>query len=100
MDEVDGMAGNEDRGGIQELIQLIKNSRIPVICMCNDRHHPKIRSLTNYCFDLQFSRPNAKQILVSCSFPVEVDPFKSRIYSNCIYNQSLSIDNFTCWNQP
>lgn len=63
MDEVDGMAGNEDRGGIQELIQLIKSSRIPVICMCNDRHHPKIRSLTNYCFDLQFSRPNAKQIL-------------------------------------
>jgi len=78
MDEVDGMAGNEDRGGIQELIQLIKNSRIPVICMCNDRHHPKIRSLTNYCFDLQFSRPNAKQILVSCSFPVEVDQFKSK----------------------
>jgi len=63
MDEVDGMAGNEDRGGIQELIQLIKSSRIPVICMCNDRHHPKIRSLTNYCFDLQFSRPSAKQIL-------------------------------------
>lgn len=63
MDEVDGMAGNEDRGGIQELIQLIKSSRVPVICMCNDRHHPKIRSLTNYCFDLQFSRPNAKQIL-------------------------------------
>jgi len=28
MDEVDGMAGNEDRGGIQELIQIIKNSQI------------------------------------------------------------------------
>ncbi|KAJ4438820.1 hypothetical protein ANN_14772, partial [Periplaneta americana] len=62
MDEVDGMAGNEDRGGMQELIQLIKNSRIPIICMCNDRHHPKVRSLTNYCFDLQFSRPRVEQI--------------------------------------
>lgn len=62
MDEVDGMAGNEDRGGMQELIQLIKGCRVPVICMCNDRHHPKIRSLTNYCFDLQFSRPSIKQI--------------------------------------
>ena len=28
MDEVDGMAGNEDRGGIQELIQIIKTSQI------------------------------------------------------------------------
>lgn len=92
MDEVDGMAGNEDRGGIQELIQLIKSSRVPVICTCNDRRHPKIRSLTNYCFDLQFSRPNAKQILVSYSSPVEADPFKSPRNSNCFYNQALVID--------
>uniref|UniRef100_A0A182YBF6 Replication factor C subunit 1 n=1 Tax=Anopheles stephensi TaxID=30069 RepID=A0A182YBF6_ANOST len=62
MDEVDGMAGNEDRGGMQELIALIKESHIPVICMCNDRQHPKIRSLVNYCFDLRFSRPRVEQI--------------------------------------
>ena len=37
MDEVDGMAGNEDRGGVAELIALIKTSRIPIICICNDR---------------------------------------------------------------
>lgn len=64
MDEVDGMAGNEDRGGIQELIQLIKTTKIPIICMCNDRNHPKIRSLVNYCFDLRFSRPRVEQIKV------------------------------------
>ncbi|XP_061684714.1 replication factor C subunit 1 isoform X2 [Syngnathoides biaculeatus] len=62
MDEVDGMAGNEDRGGVQELIGLIKNSRIPIICMCNDRNHQKIRSLANYCFDLRFHRPRLEQI--------------------------------------
>lgn len=62
MDEVDGMAGNEDRGGIQELILLIKNSSIPIICMCNDRNHQKMRSLINYCFDLRFSRPRLEQI--------------------------------------
>ena len=37
MDEVDGMAGNEDRGGVAELIQLIKTTRIPIICICNNR---------------------------------------------------------------
>ncbi|XP_044154267.1 replication factor C subunit 1 isoform X1 [Bufo gargarizans] len=62
MDEVDGMAGNEDRGGVQELIALIKGSKIPIICMCNDRNHPKIRSLSNYCFDLRFQRPRLEQI--------------------------------------
>jgi replication factor C subunit 1 len=62
MDEVDGVAGNEDRGGIQELISLIKRSRIPIICICNDRQHKKIRSLANYCYDLRFYRPNIPQI--------------------------------------
>ncbi|XP_074085720.1 replication factor C subunit 1 isoform X2 [Macrotis lagotis] len=62
MDEVDGMAGTEDRGGIQELIGLIKHTKIPIICMCNDRNHPKIRSLVHYCFDLRFQRPRIEQI--------------------------------------
>ncbi|RZF43766.1 hypothetical protein LSTR_LSTR009189 [Laodelphax striatellus] len=62
MDEVDGMAGNEDRGGIQELIQLVKSAHVPIICMCNDRNHPKMRSLVNYCFDLRVSRPRVEQI--------------------------------------
>ena len=56
MDEVDGMAGNEDRGGMQGLIA------IPGICICNDRQHQKIRSLANYCYDLKFSKPRVEQI--------------------------------------
>ncbi|XP_022300540.1 replication factor C subunit 1-like [Crassostrea virginica] len=62
MDEVDGMAGNEDRGGLQELVSLIKSSHIPIICMCNDRNNPKMRTLSNYCFDLRFQRPRVEQI--------------------------------------
>lgn len=42
MDEVDGMGGS-DRGGIQELIGLIKKSKVPIIAICNDRQHQKIR---------------------------------------------------------
>ncbi|XP_039765625.1 replication factor C subunit 1 isoform X2 [Pararge aegeria] len=63
MDEVDGMAGNEDRGGLQELISLIKSTSVPVICMCNDRSSEKMRSLLNYCYDLRFERPRANQIM-------------------------------------
>ncbi|KAF4790402.1 Replication factor C subunit 1 [Turdus rufiventris] len=62
MDEVDGMAGNEDRGGIQELIGLIRHTKIPIICMCNDRNHPKMRSLVHYCLDLRFQKPRLEQI--------------------------------------
>ncbi|CAH0600208.1 unnamed protein product [Chrysodeixis includens] len=62
MDEVDGMAGNEDRGGLQELIGLIKTTSVPIICMCNDRNSQKMRSLVNYCYDLRFQRPKLEQI--------------------------------------
>ena len=30
------MSGS-DRGGMQELIQIIKKSKVPIVCICNDR---------------------------------------------------------------
>lgn len=57
MDEVDGMSGG-DRGGIQAIIKMIKEAKAPVICICNDRQHDKIRSLANHCYDIKFFKPN------------------------------------------
>lgn len=62
MDECDGMSAG-DRGGMAELIQLIKKTKVPIICACNDRSSPKVRSLTNYCMDLRFRKPEARQIV-------------------------------------
>lgn len=61
MDEVDGMAGG-DRGGNAALIQLIKKTKLPVICICNDRSDAKVRSLANHCFDLRFMKPTPHEI--------------------------------------
>lgn len=36
MDEVDGV-GSGDRGGIAALISVIKLTKTPIICICNDR---------------------------------------------------------------
>ena len=52
-----------DRGGIAALIQIIKNIKSPIICICNDRQGPKVRSLANYCYDLKFSKPSKDLIL-------------------------------------
>lgn len=61
MDEVDGMAGG-DRGGVMELIKMIKTTKVPIICICNDRGSPKVRSLVNHCIDLRFKKPTKEQI--------------------------------------
>lgn len=92
MDEVDGMAGNEDRGGVSELIQLIKTSRVPIICICNDRSQTKMRSLANYCFDLRFYKPKLEQIkgpMMSVAFKegIKIKPEAlSEIIISCNYD--------------
>lgn len=62
MDECDGMSAG-DRGGMAELIQLIKKTKMPIICACNDRSSPKVRSLANYCMDLRFRKHEARQVV-------------------------------------
>eukprot|EP00257_Ricinus_communis_P013859 XP_015571395.1 replication factor C subunit 1 isoform X2 [Ricinus communis] len=61
MDEVDGMSAG-DRGGIADLIASIKISKIPIICICNDRYSQKIKSLVNYCLLLSFRKPTKQQM--------------------------------------
>ena len=62
MDEIDGISGNSDRGGLAEVIKLLKTSSFPVICICNDRSSLKIRNLVNYCLDLKVFKPKFDQI--------------------------------------
>jgi replication factor C large subunit len=45
MDEVDGIAGNEDRGGVSTILRIIENSQIPVIMAANDPDLEKLRPL-------------------------------------------------------
>ena len=45
-----------DRGGVADLIQTIKHSRIPVICICNDKYSQKIKSLRNHTLMLDFHK--------------------------------------------
>lgn len=60
MDEVDGMSS--DRGGSTALIEIIKQTKTPIICICNDRSHPKMRTLANHCYDIKFIKPNKQTI--------------------------------------
>jgi replication factor C subunit 1 len=62
-DEVDGTGGNADRGGISQLIQSIKTTNTPIICICNNRYSLNIKSLVFYCLDVRFNRPQKHSIV-------------------------------------
>jgi replication factor C subunit 1 len=61
LDEIDGMSAG-DRGGVTEIIQLVKQTRVPVILICNDLYAQKLKSLKNYCVELKYTKPTAQQI--------------------------------------
>ncbi|KAL1738483.1 P-loop containing nucleoside triphosphate hydrolase protein, partial [Schizophyllum fasciatum] len=61
MDEVDGMSAG-DRGGVGALNTLIRKTKIPIICIANDRNAQKLVPLKGTCFNLPFQKPQVQAV--------------------------------------
>ena len=53
MDEVDGVSSS-DRGGLPALIKIIKLTKMPIVCVCNDVGNRKLVTLKTHSLDLRF----------------------------------------------
>jgi len=58
VDEVDGLAGNDDRGGISTLSGLIADSRFPIVMTANDPWDSKMSSLRTKSTMIEFGTMN------------------------------------------
>lgn len=76
LDEIDGMAGNEDRGGIAQLIIEMKHTKKPMIFICNDGQSQKLRSLKDKCETIEFRRPDLEAIRAVVSKIASKEGFK------------------------
>ncbi len=56
LDELDGISGREDRGGVGAIATVIKEAKYPVIVAMNDPWDPKFRSLRDICEMIKFNR--------------------------------------------
>ena len=54
LDEVDGVFGQQDRGGIKAIINIVKESLIPVVLAANDTDQKKLRPLKKVCQLIRF----------------------------------------------
>jgi replication factor C large subunit len=64
LDEVDGVAGNEDRGGIGAIVKIVEDSRVPVIMAANDPDLEKIMPLKKVCMLIRFQQVRIPLIIV------------------------------------
>jgi replication factor C large subunit len=56
LDEVDGIAGNEDRGGVSAIIKIVEEARTPIIMAANDPDVEKLRPLKKVCLLIRFQQ--------------------------------------------
>jgi replication factor C subunit 1 len=91
MDEVDGMGGNEDRGGIAALIDVIKRTKVPIVCIANDKQNQKLRSLVNHCYDLSFNKPDKRHIVARLQVICKKEDFS--VESNALEYLCESVGN-------
>ncbi|MDP3066723.1 MAG: replication factor C large subunit [Methanobacteriaceae archaeon] len=63
LDEVDGIHGTEDRGGIRAIGQILKTSRHPVIMMANDLYSKRITGLKSKCQLIKIQKVHTNSIM-------------------------------------
>lgn len=53
--DIDSNGG--DYGFIATLVECIKETHIPIICICDDRYDQNIKPILNYSFDVKLTKP-------------------------------------------
>jgi len=54
IDDIDGLSGNADRGGVQTIIKLIEQSSFPILLTAENIYIDKLRSLSKKCNLIKF----------------------------------------------
>ncbi|MEM2028706.1 MAG: replication factor C large subunit [Candidatus Bathyarchaeia archaeon] len=61
-DEVDGLTGSADAGGLAAIMDVIRNTRMPVILIANDAYDPRFTPLRNLCLMVEFKRLSVTEV--------------------------------------
>ena len=67
LDEIDGISGRQDLGGIESLIMLIKEPTVPIIMAANNRDS-KLKTLTKICKVVEFNSVHPSLLLLFLNY--------------------------------
>lgn len=59
---VSDIDGGGDYGFMSSLVECIKESEIPIICICDDRFSQNIKLILSYCFDIKLKNPKFDEV--------------------------------------
>jgi len=61
LDEVDGIAGRVDRGGVRELTKILKETRSPIVLTANDAYSSRFSTIRKYSEVIEFKNPTIRE---------------------------------------
>ena len=62
-DELDGLTGTADKGGVKAITDIIKTAQCPIVLIANNAFDPRFAVLRNYCLLIEFKKPSATEVL-------------------------------------
>lgn len=62
-DELDGITGTADHGGVRVITEVAKETKCPLVLIANDAYDPRFSTLRNYCLLVEFKKPTKVDVL-------------------------------------
>lgn len=62
LDELDGLTGTADRGGVKAITDIVKTAQSSIVLIANSAYDPRFTYLRNYCLLIEFKKPTAGEV--------------------------------------
>jgi replication factor C large subunit len=63
LDELDGLTGTADKGGVKATTDIVKNAQSPIVLISNIAYDPRFTNLRSYCLLIEFKKPAAGEVM-------------------------------------
>lgn len=91
LDEIDGISGRQDAGGIESLIALIKEPTVPII-MASNTKDSKLKGLANFCKIVEFDRVHPSLLLLYLNRILELEEKNMRFEDKAVVIKNANGD--------
>lgn len=62
LDELDGLTGTSDRGGVKAITDVVKTAQCPIVLIANNAYDPRFSNLRIYCLLIEFKKPATGEV--------------------------------------
>jgi replication factor C large subunit len=63
LDELDGLTGTSDRGGVKAITDVAKTAQCPIVLISNAAYDVRFLNLRNYCLLVEFKKPSTTDVM-------------------------------------